>query len=54
MPEHSIGYEVPDLELGDHYRGSWWRTIVKPGLKTPDVAVSVGGRKWRHTSETDT
>lgn len=38
MPDHSIGYDVPDLEPGDRYRGMWWRRIVKFGLEAlPEV-----------------
>ncbi|RLM87896.1 winged helix-turn-helix domain-containing protein [Haloarcula sp. Atlit-7R] len=38
MPEHPVGYDVPDLEPGERYRGAWWRKVVKPGLAAiPDV-----------------
>jgi hypothetical protein len=33
MPEHPLGYEVPELEQGERYRGSWYRKVVKPGLE---------------------
>lgn len=33
MPDHSLGYDVPDLDTGDRYRGAWWRRIVQPGLQ---------------------
>jgi hypothetical protein len=33
MPEHPLGYDVPELEQGERYRGSWWRKVVKPGLE---------------------
>lgn len=49
MPEYSLGYDVPDLEPGERYRGGWWRSVVKPGLKAlPDVqAPAPGGSEWR-------
>lgn len=48
MPERSLGYDVPDLEPGDRYRGAWWRNIVKPGLEAfDDVEKPTGGGKWR-------
>lgn len=54
MPDHSLGYDVPDLEPGDRYRGSWWRKVVKPGLKALDgVAAPAGGGKWRYTGDVD-
>ena len=54
MPEHPLGYDVPDLEPGDRYRGAWWRNIVKPGLEAfDDVEKPVGGGKWR-LERTDT
>jgi hypothetical protein len=38
MPAHALGYDVPDLQKGDRYRGSWWRKVIKPGLQEhPDV-----------------
>ena len=38
MPDHPIGYDVPELEKGDRYRGAWWRRILKPALREmPDV-----------------
>lgn len=44
MPEHPLGYDVPELEQGDRFRGAWWRHIVKPGLKAlPDVRAPAGG-----------
>lgn len=47
MPAHPLGYDVPDLEAGDRYRGSWWRKIVKPGLSAyPDVKKPRGGGEW--------
>lgn len=49
MPVHSLGYDVPDLEPGDRYRGSWWRKVVRPGLEAlPDVEPpSSGGQGFR-------
>lgn len=53
MPEHPIGYDVPQLESGERYRGSWWRKIVKPGLEAlPDIeAPAQGASKWRYVDE---
>ena len=53
MPEHPLGYDVDGalekVEAGDRYRGSWWRKVVKPGLKAlPDVeAPARGASEWR-------
>jgi hypothetical protein len=33
MPEHPLDYDVPELEQGERYRGSWYRKVVKPGLE---------------------
>lgn len=51
MPEHPIGYDVPELESGDRYRGAWWRKVVKPGLEAlEDVdAPARGASEWRYT-----
>ena len=55
MPDHPLGYDVDGalekVEAGDRYRGSWWRKVVKPGLKAlPDVeAPARGGSEWRYT-----
>lgn len=47
MPDHSLGYDVPDLEEGDRFRGAWWRSIVRPGLAAlPDVQEPEGGDRW--------
>lgn len=53
MPDHSLGYDVPDLESGDRFRGAWWRRVVKPGLEAlPDVqAPARGASEWRHTGD---
>lgn len=36
MPEHSLGYDVPDLDPGDRYRGAWWRRVIRPSLEAVD------------------
>lgn len=53
MPEHPLSYEVPDLQEGERYRGSWWRKVVKPGLEAlPDVEKPPrGGSDWRLREE---
>lgn len=53
MPEHPVGYDVPELEPGDRYRGAWWRRVVKPGLQAlSDVqAPSRGASDWRFNPE---
>lgn len=52
MPDHPIGYDVPDLQPGDRYRGAWWRKIVKPGLKAlPDVEYRDGHHDYRYVGE---
>jgi hypothetical protein len=55
MPDHPLGYDVPELESGDRYRGAWWRRVVKPGLEAvDDVEKPTGGRsEWRYTGESD-
>lgn len=51
MPKHPVGYDVPDLEPGERYRGAWWRRVVKPGLEAlPDVERPPrGGSDWKYT-----
>lgn len=53
MPEHPVGYDVPELEPGERYRGAWWRRVVKPGLEAqPDVEKpGAGGSEWTYTGE---
>jgi len=53
MPEHPVGYDVPDLEPGERYRGAWWRKVVKPGLNAlPDVeSPPRGGSDWAYTGD---
>lgn len=55
MPEHPIGYTIPELQKGERYRGAWWRKVVKPGLEAlPDVeAPPQGASDWRYTGEGD-
>ena len=50
MSDLWLGYDVPELDPGDRYRGAWWRRVVKPGLKAlPDVeAPSRGASDWRY------
>lgn len=52
MPAHPLGYDVPDLEPGDRFRGAWWRRIVKPGLEAhPDVEPPApGASEWRYVA----
>jgi hypothetical protein len=38
MPDHPLGYDVPDLKLGERPEVAWWQKIVKTGLKAhPNV-----------------
>jgi len=55
MPDHPVGYDVPDLEPGERYRGAWWRKVVKPGLNAlADVeSPPKGGSDWTYTGESD-
>lgn len=48
MPVHPVGYDVPELQEGERYRGGWWRHVVKPGLEAmPDVEKPPqGGSEW--------
>jgi len=32
MPDHPLGYEIPELAEGERFRGAWYRRVVKPGL----------------------
>lgn len=50
MPEHPIGYDIPNLAEDERYRGAWWRNIVRPGLAAlPDVEPPArGASKWRY------
>lgn len=49
LPQHPLGYDVPELESGDRYRGAWWRRVVKPGLEMHDNVEkpSRGHSEWR-------
>lgn len=53
MPDHPVGYDVPELELGDRFRGAWWRRVVKPGLQAlPDIkAPNRGASHWRYIGD---
>lgn len=54
MPDHSLGYDVPELEAGDRYRGAWWRRIVKPALKQlPGVEYRANYSDYRAKDPTD-
>lgn len=54
MPGHSLGYDVPELEAGDRYRGAWWRRIVKPALKQlPGVEYRANYGDYRAKEPTD-
>lgn len=59
MPEHPIGYDLPEIVDGDlvadRYRGAWWRRIVRPGLEALDDVAKPpkGGSKWRYRGEGD-
>lgn len=33
MPDHPLGYDVPELEPGDRFRGAWWRRLIQPALR---------------------
>jgi len=50
MPEHNLGYDVPDLDSGERYRGSWWRRVVKPALEQHEAieSPSGGASNWRY------
>lgn len=53
MPDHPAGYDLPDLDAirnGDkRFKGAWWRSVVKPGLKELDEveAPDPGRSEWR-------
>jgi hypothetical protein len=53
MPDHPLGYDVPQLEAGERYRGAWWRRIIKPGLSAlPDVKSPAPGQsEWRYVAD---
>jgi hypothetical protein len=50
MPDHPLGYEIPELAEGERFRGSWWRKVVKPGLKdSEDIkAPKPSESMWRY------
>jgi len=55
MPTHTLGYDVPELEAGDRYRGAWWRKVVQPGLKTlDDVEYRENYQDYAHVASDDT
>jgi len=37
MPDHPLGYEIPELAEGERFRGAWYRRVVKPGLSKAEV-----------------
>lgn len=54
MPAHALGYDVPELEPGDRYRGAWWRRIVKPGLDgLDDVVYRENHQDYAHVDAVD-
>ena len=54
MPAHALGYDVPELEPGDRYRGAWWRRIVKPGLDgLDDVVYRENHQDYAHVDTVD-
>ena len=54
MPAHALGYDVPELEPGDRYRGAWWRRIVKPGLDgLDDVVYRENHQDYAHADDVD-
>lgn len=54
MPEHPLGYDIPELETGERYRGTWWRKIVQPGLKElDDVEYRENHADYRYTAGSD-
>lgn len=49
MPEHPLGYDVPDTESDDGDVGPWWREVVCPGLDAlPEVEAAGDGEGWRY------
>jgi len=50
MPDHPLGYDIPDLKPGERYRGSWWRKVVKPGLEALNNVEKPGrgGSEWEY------
>lgn len=56
MPRHPLGYEVPELESGERYRGAWWRKVVKPGLEALEDVDSPpkGASNWSVTGDDPT
>ena len=54
MPAHTLGYDVPELEPGDRYRGAWWRRIIKPGLGgLDDVVYRENHQDYAHVADVD-
>jgi hypothetical protein len=55
MPAHPVGYDVPELEEGERYRGAWWRSVVKPGLRALEEIEEPpqGGSDWKYAPSMD-
>lgn len=52
MPEHSLGYDLPEIEPGERYRGAWWRSIVQPGLRAlEDVEYRDNHKDYRYIGD---
>lgn len=53
MPEHPVGYAVPELKEGKRYRGAWWRRVVKPGLEAlPSIEKPpTGASDWKYVGD---
>jgi len=55
MSDHALGYDVPELEPGDRFRGAWWRRVVRPALDTHDaVEYRENYRDYAHVDNVDT
>lgn len=49
MPEHPLGYDVPDTAPDEGDVGPWWREVVRPGLEAlPEVEAADDGEGWRY------
>lgn len=48
MPDYPLGYDAPDLDTGERFRGPWWYRIVQKGLKAhPEVEYRDGHQDYR-------
>lgn len=53
VPKHPSGYDIPELESGERYRGALWRRVVKPGLSNIQDIETPWSSEWRYVNRED-